>query len=112
MIFINNIRIAEGIWKKLAESEARLHLMVELGELEVGFPDMEQFCLELESKCRATVTGDLRDKGIKIPEWQVVRVCMKLNMIDETKVSNELLGLKYKVRKKIEDEYGKNSRRS
>ena len=76
----SDIRIAEGIWKKLAESEARIHLMVELGELEVGFPDVEQFCLELESKYRATATGDLRDKGVKSPEWQVVRVCMRLKM--------------------------------
>ena len=45
----SELRIAEDTWKKLAESEARLHLMVELGELEVGFPDVEQFCLDLES---------------------------------------------------------------
>ena len=39
----SELRIAEDTWKKLAESEARLHLMVELGELEVGFLDVEQF---------------------------------------------------------------------
>ena len=39
----SEVRMAEDIWRKLAESEARLHLMVELGELEVGFPDVEQF---------------------------------------------------------------------
>ena len=36
---------------------------------------------------------------------------MKLKMIDEKRVYDELLRLKYKVRKKIEEECGKNSRR-
>jgi hypothetical protein len=45
-----DLRTAEEIWRKLAESEARLHLMVELGKFEVGFPDVKQFCLDLESK--------------------------------------------------------------
>ena len=49
----------------MAQSEARMHLMVELGELQVGFPDVEQFCLELEKKYRATAAGDLREKGSK-----------------------------------------------
>ena len=38
-----DLRTATEIWVKLAESEARLHLMVELGYLEVGFPDVENF---------------------------------------------------------------------
>ena len=59
----SDLSIAEEIWIKLAESEARLHLMMELDDLEVGFPDVEQFCLELESKYKATVTGDLRERG-------------------------------------------------
>ena len=105
-------RIAEDIWKKVAESEARICLMVELGELQVGFPDVEQFCLDLERKYRATASGDLREKGAKSLEWQVVKACMQLKMIDERKVNKELLGLKYKARKEIEEEYGKNSRRA
>ena len=36
------LRIAEETWRKLAESEARFHLMVELGIMEVGFPDVNQ----------------------------------------------------------------------
>ena len=71
---------------------------------------MEQFCLELESKYRATVTGDLRENGVKSPEWQVVKLCMKLKMIDERRVSSDLLRLKYKVRKKIKEDFGKNTR--
>jgi hypothetical protein len=96
----------------MAESEARICLMVELRELKVGFPDVEQFCLELETKYRATATGDLREKGEKSPEWQVVKAGMQLKMLDERKVNKELLRLKYKYRKEIEEEYGKNSRRS
>jgi hypothetical protein len=41
-----DLRIAQDIWRKLAESEAQPHLIVELGYLEVGFPDIENFCLE------------------------------------------------------------------
>ena len=52
-----DLRTAAEIWLKLAESEARLHLMVELGYMEVGFPDVENFCLELESKYRTHVIG-------------------------------------------------------
>ena len=63
-----DLRAAKDIWKKLAESEARLHLMVELMDLQVGFPDVEQFCLELESKYRSTATGELKDKGVNSPE--------------------------------------------
>ena len=58
-----DLRAAKETWRKLAESEARLHLMVELGHMEIGFPDVENFCLELESKYRSTVIGELKDKG-------------------------------------------------
>ena len=63
-----DLRMAEETWCKLAESEARLHLMVELMDLQVGFQDVEQFCLELESKYRSTATGELKDKGVNSPE--------------------------------------------
>ena len=85
-----DLRIAVELWRKLAESEARLHLLVELGHLEVGFPDVEQFCLELESKYRSTVTSDLRENGKKSPEWQIVKLCMNLKMIDERKLKGML----------------------
>ena len=58
-----DLRIAEQVWCKLAESEARLHLMVELMDLRVGFPDVEEFCLELESKYRSTAVNNLRERG-------------------------------------------------
>jgi hypothetical protein len=57
------------------------------------------------------VTGDLRENGTKSAEWQIVKLCIKLKIIDKRKVFSELLGQKYKVRKKIEEEYGKNNRR-
>ena len=100
------------LWRKLAESETRLHLMVELGYLEVGFPDIENFCLDLESKYRSTVQGELREKGKKCPEYRIVKLCMDLKMIDERKVNGKLKSEWYDARKRIDDEYGKNSRRS
>ena len=104
--------MAKETWRKLAESEARFHLMVELGNLEVGFPDVENFCLDLESNYRSTVQGELRDKGKKCPEYRIVKLCMNLKMIDELRVKGRLESNRYKEIRKIEDEYGKNSRRS
>ena len=71
--------------------------MVELRELEVGFPDVEQFCLDLEGKYRSTVTGGLREKGKGSPEWQIVRLCMNLKMIDERKTYSKLKDKKCEV---------------
>ena len=107
-----DLRIASDTWRKLAASEARLHLMVELGHLEVGFPDVENFCLELESKYRAKVDGELREKGTTSPEWRIVKLCMELKMIDERKLNSELETERYEARKKIEIVYGKNSRKA
>ena len=107
-----DLRIAAETWKKMAESEARLHLMVELGYMEVGFPDVENFCLELESKYRSQVQGELREKGKTCPEYKIVKLCMDLKMIDERKTNSQLETERYKFRKRLEDEYGKNSRRS
>ena len=39
--------------------------MMELGHLEVGFPDVENFCLELESKYHSKVLGDLRENQLE-----------------------------------------------
>ena len=107
-----DLRTAAEIWLKLAESEARLHLMVELGYMEVGFPNVENFCLDLEGKYRSKVTGGLRDNGKDSPEWKIVKLCMELKMIDERKTNCKLETDRYKMRKKIEDYNKKNSRRS
>ena len=76
--------------------------------MEVGFPDVEHFCKELENKYRATVTGG---KGTDSPKWQSVRLCMKLKMIDERKLNSQLESKKYHMRKEIEEEFGKNNRK-
>ena len=107
-----DLRTAAEIWLRLAESEARLHLMMELGYLEVGFPDVENFCLELESKYCTQVIGGLKDNGRDSPEWKVVKLCMELKMIDERKINSKLESERYRMRKMIEDMHGKNNRRS
>ena len=107
-----DLRSAKDTWRKLAESEARLHLMVELGHLEVGFPDVENFCLDLEGKYRSRVTGELREKGKKSPEWKIVKLCMGLKMIDERQVHSKLETEKYNFRQTITDILGKNSKRT
>ena len=57
------LRIEREAWCKLAESEARLHLIMELLKIKVGFPDVEEFCLEIESKYRSTAIESLKEKG-------------------------------------------------
>ena len=59
-----------------------------------------------------TVIGDLKDKGRDSLEWKIVKLCMELKMIDERKVNSQLETARYIVRKKIEDTYGKNTRRA
>ena len=73
---------------------------------------MEEFCLDLESKYRSTATRSLSEMGGKSPEWKVVEICMNLKLIDERKSNSELMTQRYNMRKKIEEELGKNSRRS
>ena len=86
--------------------------MVQLGHLEVGFPDVENFCLELETKYRAKVDGELREKGTTSPEWKIVKLCMALKMIDERRLNSKLETEKYDAREKIEKVLGKNSRKA
>ena len=86
--------------------------MVELIDLEVGFPDVEEFCLDLEAKHRSTVIGKLCEQGKSSPEWQIVRACMNLKMINEKMTNSSLESERYSTRKQIEEAYGKNSRKS
>ena len=86
--------------------------MVELGHLEGGFPDVENFCLDLECKYRSRVTGELREKGKKSPEWKIVKLCMSLKKIDERQVHSKLETDRYNLRQGIEDVLGKNSKKT
>ena len=107
-----DVRIAKQVWCKLAESEARLHLMMELMDLKIGFPDVEEFCLELESRYKATATENLREKGESSLEWKVVKACMDLKVIDERKLNASLVSARYNMRKTIKETLMKNSRRA
>ena len=80
--------------------------------MEVGFPDVEEFCLDLEAKHRSTVLGKLREQGKSSPEWQIVRACMNLKMIDEKMTNSSLETEKYSTRKQIDGAFGKNSRKT
>ena len=106
------LRIEREAWCKLAESEARLHLIMELLKIKVGFPDVEEFCLEIESKYRSTAIGSLKERGDKSPEWQIVKICMNLKLLDERKKNSELVTMRYNLRKNLEETLGKNSRKA
>ena len=106
------VRIEREVWSKLAESEARLHLIMELQKLKVGFPDVEEFCLQIESKYRSVAVGSLQEQGEKSPEWQIVKICMDLKLKDERKKNAELVTERYNLRRKIEETLGRNTRRT
>ena len=62
--------MAKDVWKALAASESRLHLMTELGKIKVGFADLEEFCLGLSSKYRSNMNPEAH-------EWKVAKAAME-----------------------------------
>ena len=84
-----------------AANESRMHMMVELLKVKVGFADIEEFSLGLNYKCRAKSESD---NGGQI-EWKVIRTAMESKLIDARKIDKSLKREQNIIRKKI---YGKN----
>ena len=93
-------------WKALAASESRLHLMTELGELNVGFADVEQFNLGLNSKFRSNHFQQGKDNS----EGKLIKVAMDRKMRDERKFNLEMNIERNRLRKELEKVYEKNSK--
>ena len=71
------------VWQDISISESRLTMMVELRKYNVGFGDIENFDLELNSKFRSTFYQD-RVK-VQGSQSKVVREAMKMKIRDEEK---------------------------
>ena len=69
-----------------------MNLMIELRKMNVGFGDIENFDIELNSKFRSSYyKGRVQDLG---SQSKIVREAMQIKIRDEEKYLNEL----YKVR--------------
>ena len=72
-------------WKDLAASEMRLHLMTELGKINVGFAEVEEFNLGLNCKFRSKAFKN----NSEMNEGKIIRVAMEIKMRDERKFNGE-----------------------
>jgi hypothetical protein len=93
-------------WQDLATSEMRLHLMTELGKINVGFAEVEEFSLGLNCKMRSK-----NSKNSEMHEGKVVKVAMEIKMRDEKKYNSELIRKRNQHRREISEILGQNSKR-
>ena len=94
-------------WQDLAASEMRLQLMTELGKINVGFADVEEFNLGIErnlkSKSRSK-NSEMQDKGI-------IRAAMTLKMRDEQRYNSEMTRKRNIHRRDLGIHLGQNSKK-
>jgi hypothetical protein len=96
------------VWRNIAASENRLILMKELLELGVGFGEIEQFNLDLESKFRSEEFKE-RSNEHEIP-CKVIKEAMEIKLRDERKYNQEQNREKIRLRQELEKIYKKNSK--
>ena len=101
-----DLRDATKLWEKVAANESRMHLMVELLQYKVGLADVEEFCLDLDDKCR----GEARSIGRV--EWKVVKAAMVSKLVDVRRKEKTLKSEQNVVRRKIYKKNGEDSRKS
>ena len=92
-------------WQELAKSEMRLWLMLELGKYNVGYNEVEEFCLGLRYNFKSENLQNNED-AMK----EVVRVAMGLKLRDEKKYKSELIKERNRVRREMQQELGRNSK--
>ena len=90
-------------WQDLAASEMRLHLMTELGKIKVGFAEVEEFSLGLNSKLRSTTS--------EIHEGKVVKAAMEIKMRDEKRYNNNLIKRRNQHRRDLGKHLGQNTKK-
>ena len=95
-------------WQKTAGSECRLSMMVELRRMNIGFGDMENFDIAINSKFRSKYYRErVNDKG---SQSNIVREAMQIIVRDEEKYLTELYKQREKMRKDLARIHSKNSR--
>ena len=92
-------------WQDLARSELHIWLLGELQRYDVGFGDVEEFCLGLKY--------NLKSKGLQNNDdvmIEVVRIAMGVKMGDEKKYQRELIRERNIHRKELQKKLGHNSK--
>ena len=93
------------IWQDLAHSEMRIWLMLELKKYNVGYNEVEEFCLGLKYNFKLENYQN-NDDAME----DIVRVAMEIKFRDEKKYKLELTKSRNKERRCMEKEFGKNTK--
>ena len=92
-------------WNAVAASECRLTLMEELKKLSIGFADIEEFNLGLNTKLKSSYY-----KGREMTDDRLIKVAMEIKLEDEILYNNELKSKRNGLRKQLEKWHVKNSK--
>ena len=93
------------IWQDLAKSEMRIWLMLELKLYNVGYNEVEEFCLGLKYNFKSENYQN-NDDAME----EIVRVAMDIKFRDEKKYKQELIKLRNKERRNMETEFRRNTK--
>ena len=99
-------RRAIRLWQNLAGSECRLGLFKELGNLNVGVADIEEFNLGILSKLRSE---KLRGEGEKATK-KLIKSAMEIKIRDEDNYREEKVRKRHLMRREIGEHLKVNSR--
>ena len=83
----------------------RIWLMTELKKYNVGFNDVEDFCLGLKYNFKSE---KLKNKDDAMDE--IVRVAMTVKLRDEKKYKLEMTKKRDRVKRQMEEKFGKNTK--
>ena len=100
-----NRRARIRCWQNLARSEMHIWLLGELKRYNIGYNEVEDFCLGLKY--------NFKSMGLKNNDdamTEVVRVAMKLKMGDEKKYQREIIKERNNHRKQMQKTLGRNTK--
>ena len=92
-------------WQDIAKSEMHIWLLEELKRYDVGYNEVEEFCLGLKYNFKSR--GQQNNDDVMI---EVVRVAMKVKMGDEKKYQRELIKKRNQYRREMQKTLGRNTK--
>ena len=100
-----DIGLVRRTWVNIAASEARLKLLKDLEQLDIGFKEVEDYAADLRMKFRSkTLQGDIKS------ERKVVTEAMRTKLRDEKLYHGELTRERNQWRRAIKDLLGESSK--
>ena len=92
-------------WQDLARSEMHIWLLGELERYDVGYNEVEEFCLGLKYNFKSM--GNQKNDDVMI---EVVRLAMKIKLGDEKKYQRELIKERNNHRRDLQKKLGRNTK--